>query len=134
MRHFSAAEWAAIPEAYKGRWEPSPWNLDSIARGELPAEYLGRRNVIVAGRYGTTLLTEGFHFVVDGEDKKIRGGGHFMLPIKNILDSLRVDVLAGRLTLREAAVELCRAGWTNFVDEETARRLLRLNDADRPAL
>ena len=63
-------EWAAIPEGYKGRWEPSPWNLDSIARGELPAEYLGRRNVIVAGRYGTTLLTEGFHFVVDGEDKK----------------------------------------------------------------
>lgn len=57
-----------------------------------------------------------------------------MLPIKNILDSLRVDVLAGRLTLREAAVELCRAGWMNFVDEETARRLLRLNDADRPAL
>lgn len=47
-----------------------PWNLDSIARGKLPAEYLGRRNVIVAGRYGTTLLTEGFHFVVDGEDKK----------------------------------------------------------------
>ena len=124
MRHFSAAEWAAIPEAYKGRWEPSPWNLDSIARGKLPAEYLGRRNVIVAGRYGTTLLTEGFHF----------GRGHFMLPIKNILDSLRGDVLAGRLTLREAAVELCRAGWTNFVDEETARRLLRLNDADRPAL
>lgn len=57
-----------------------------------------------------------------------------MLPIKNILDSLRVDVLAGRLTLREATVELCRAGWTNFVDEETALRLLRLNDADRPAL
>jgi hypothetical protein len=57
-----------------------------------------------------------------------------MLPIKNILDSLRVDVLAGRLTLHEAAVELCHAGWTNFVDEETARRLLRLNDADRPAL
>ena len=74
MRHFSAAEWAAIPEAYKGRWEPSPWNLDSIARGKLPAEYLGRRNVIVAGRYGTTLLTEGFHFVVDSEDKK-KGGG-----------------------------------------------------------
>lgn len=70
MRHFSAAEWAAIPEAYKSRWEPSPWNLDSIARGKLPAEYLGRRNVIVAGRYGTTLLTEGFHFVVDGKDKK----------------------------------------------------------------
>lgn len=57
-----------------------------------------------------------------------------MLPIKNILDSLRVDVLAGRLTLREAADELCHAGWTNFVDEETGRRLLRLNDADRPAL
>lgn len=36
------------------------------------------------------------------------------------------------------AVEIFRAagcdGWSNFVDEETARRLLRLNDADRPAL
>lgn len=70
MRHFSAAEWAAIPEDYKGKWEPSPWNLDSIARGELPAKYLGRRNVIVAGERGTTLLTEGFHFVVDCEDEK----------------------------------------------------------------
>lgn len=57
-----------------------------------------------------------------------------MLPIKNIMDSLRDDVLAGRLTLYEAAVELCRAGWSNFVDVETTRRLLRLNDADRPAL
>lgn len=57
-----------------------------------------------------------------------------MLPIKNILDSLRVDVSVGRLTLHEAAVELCRAGWTNVVDEEKARRLLRLNDADCPAL
>lgn len=57
-----------------------------------------------------------------------------MLPIKNILDSLRVDVLASRLALREVAVELCHAGWSNFVDEETARRLLRLNDADRPTL
>lgn len=57
-----------------------------------------------------------------------------MLPIKNILDSLRVDVSTGRLTLHEAAVELCRAGWSNVIDEETARRLLCLNDADRPAL
>ena len=57
-----------------------------------------------------------------------------MLPIKNILDSLRADVLAGHLTLCEAAAELQHSGWSNFVDVENARRLLRLDDADRPAL
>lgn len=57
-----------------------------------------------------------------------------MLSIKNIMDSLRDDVLAGRLTLYEAAVELCRVGWSNFVDVKTARRMLRLDDADHLAL
>ena len=49
-----------------------------------------------------------------------------MLPIKNILDSLRDDVLSGKITLHEAAEELHESGWTNFIDEDAACRLLKL--------
>ena len=49
-----------------------------------------------------------------------------MLLIKNILDSLRDDVLSGKITLHEAAEELHENGWTNFIDEDAARRLLKL--------
>lgn len=49
-----------------------------------------------------------------------------MFPIKNILGSLRDDVLSGKLTLHEAAEELHESGWTNFIDEDAARRLLRI--------
>lgn len=45
---------------------------------------------------------------------------------KNILDSLRDDVLSGKITLHEAAEELHESGWTNFIDEDAARRLLGL--------
>lgn len=58
MRHYTKAEWDKIPEAYKGRWEPTP--------GELPAEYIGKRNTIVNDEHrGTVLITEGAHFVID---------------------------------------------------------------------
>lgn len=46
--------------------------------------------------------------------------------VKNILGSLRDDVLSGKITLREAAEELYESGWTNFIDEDAARRLLGL--------
>lgn len=49
-----------------------------------------------------------------------------MFSIKNILGSLRDDVLSGKLTLHEAAEELHESGWTNFIDEDAARRLLRI--------
>lgn len=51
-----------------------------------------------------------------------------MIQIKNIFDSLRDDVLSGKMTLKEAAEELYRCGCTNFVDEESTRRLLHLAD------
>lgn len=41
-------------------------------------------------------------------------------PIKNILDSLREDVQNGTITLSQAAEELHRAGWSNYIDEGTA--------------
>ena len=49
-----------------------------------------------------------------------------LFPIKNILDSLREDVQNGTITLSQAAEELHRAGWSNYIDEDTARRLLKL--------
>lgn len=36
--------------------------------------------------------------------------------IPSILQSLRQDVDTGRLTIGQAAEELCDADWTNFVD------------------
>ena len=49
-----------------------------------------------------------------------------MLPIKNIFDSLRDDVLSGKITLHEAAEELHESVCTNVIDEDAARRLLKL--------
>lgn len=46
--------------------------------------------------------------------------------IKNILDSLADSVNAKEMTIEQAAIELCRAGWMNFVDVEKAKRLLNL--------
>lgn len=51
-----------------------------------------------------------------------------MIQIKNIFDSLRDDVLSGKMTLKEAAVEIYESGCTNFIDEEATRRLLHLAD------
>ena len=33
---------------------------------------------------------------------------------------------SGKITLHEAAEELHESGWTNFIDEDAARRLLKL--------
>nr|DAG34396.1 MAG TPA: hypothetical protein [Caudoviricetes sp.] len=46
--------------------------------------------------------------------------------MRNILQSLKEKVDGGKITLREAAIKLHESGWTNFVDEETTRRLLKL--------
>lgn len=46
--------------------------------------------------------------------------------IKNILESLREKVESGKITLSEVAEKLYDAGWTNFIDIETTKRLLKL--------
>lgn len=46
--------------------------------------------------------------------------------MRNILQSLKEKVDGGKITLREAAIKLHESGWTNFIDEETTRRLLKL--------
>ena len=45
--------------------------------------------------------------------------------IKNILESLKEEVENGKVSLREAAVELHKAGWTNFIDIDATRNLLK---------
>lgn len=68
MKHYTEKEWEKMvrdhPD-YTGRWEPSPFNLDRVAAGELPAEYIGRRNLLsYEPGVGTVLLTEGVHFTI----------------------------------------------------------------------
>lgn len=47
--------------------------------------------------------------------------------IPSILESLRSGVLSGNMTIHDAALELCQAGWSNDVDEDKTCRLLRLD-------
>lgn len=47
--------------------------------------------------------------------------------VPNILESLRADCLSGILSLDDAARELLKAGWMNFIDLPKASRLLRLS-------
>ena len=47
--------------------------------------------------------------------------------IKNILESLKEEVENGKVSLREAAAELHKAGWTNFIDIDATRNLLKLS-------
>lgn len=46
--------------------------------------------------------------------------------MKTILQSLKEKVESGEITIREAAIRLHNAGWTNFIDEGATRRLLKL--------
>lgn len=73
IRHYTKAEWdrfaSACPD-YVGRWEPTPFNLERVSAGELPEEYIGRRNMLsYEDGVGTVLLTEGVHFIIDEEVK-----------------------------------------------------------------
>ena len=71
MKNYTKKEWEK--EQYKGRWDDSPFLQDRVKCGEVPAEYIGRRNVMVNDHdgKGSTLLTEGVHFLVyDDEGRK----------------------------------------------------------------
>lgn len=46
--------------------------------------------------------------------------------VKTILESLKEDVENGKISIREAAVELHKAGWTNFIDIDATRELLEI--------
>lgn len=49
------------------------------------------------------------------------------LRIKNILNSLEEKIESGNITIREAAIELNKAGWINYIDIDTTKKLLGLN-------
>lgn len=46
--------------------------------------------------------------------------------MKNIFESLKEKVENGSITLEEAAIELHKAGWTNFIDIDRTKKLLNL--------
>lgn len=48
--------------------------------------------------------------------------------VRTILESLKEEVENGKISLREAAVELHKAGWTNFIDIDATRDLLKLQE------
>lgn len=68
MKHFTKKEWDQMVKDhpdYTGMWEPSPFNVDRVNAGEMPAEYIGRRNMLsYEPGVGTVLLTEGRHFTI----------------------------------------------------------------------
>lgn len=66
-RRYAATKWAK--EQYTDRWDDCPFFRDMVERGEIPADYIGRRTIMVhAPLKGTVLLTEGYHFTVDDEE------------------------------------------------------------------
>ena len=68
MKRYTQHEWNKMVErapGYFGKWEPTPFNLDRVKAGELPAEYIGKRNMLsYEPGVGTVLLTEGIHFEI----------------------------------------------------------------------
>lgn len=44
-RHYSTAAWAR--EQYTDRWNDCPYFRDMVERGEIPADYIGRRTVMI---------------------------------------------------------------------------------------
>ena len=71
-KRFTKREWAEkerMTPGYIGRWEATRLNIDRVEAGDLPADYIGRRNMLSyePGK-GTVLLTEGYHFIIDDEE------------------------------------------------------------------
>ena len=68
MKQYTKKEWQEMCERcpnYFGKWDPNPFNISRVEAGELPAEYIGKRNMLSSepGK-GTVLLTEGIHFEI----------------------------------------------------------------------
>lgn len=74
MRFYTSEQWRKAQ--YTGRWGDNPFNRSRVEAGELSADYIGRRTIMVGGVHGCTLLTEGMHFLVgDEEGRKYFGPG-----------------------------------------------------------
>lgn len=51
--------------------------------------------------------------------------------LKNIHESLKEKIENGEITIREAALALHEAGWTNFIDIEKTKKLLKIQQPDK---
>ncbi|WP_167332566.1 hypothetical protein [Bacteroides timonensis] len=49
------------------------------------------------------------------------------LRVKTIFESVGEKVESGKITIREAAIILHKAGWTNYIDIDITKKLLGLN-------
>lgn len=49
--------------------------------------------------------------------------------LKTIFESLNEKLENGEITIREAAITLHKAGWTNFIDIETTKKLLKIQES-----
>jgi hypothetical protein len=45
--------------------------------------------------------------------------------MRTIIRALKDDYESGKITLHEAAVSFCKAGWDNFVDEKASFERMR---------
>ena len=60
----------------------------------------------------------------EGKQQGIRKMKSFNFP--DILESLKIDVIHGKITISQAAEELYNAGWMNYIDEEKTKVLLKI--------
>ena len=65
MLTFTKEEWAK--KQYTGQWGDNSYNQSRVETGESSAYYIGRRNLMVGGPNGCELLTEGLHFLIEGD-------------------------------------------------------------------
>lgn len=65
MKIYSKEEWDR--KQHTGQWADNPWNRSRVEAGELHPYYIGRRYVMVNEGKGPCLITEGVHFLIDGD-------------------------------------------------------------------
>lgn len=61
---------------------------------------------------------------VNQNAKKTESDSWDLSRLKTIFKSLEEKVDSGRMTIREAAIELHKAGWTTYIDIEETKRLI----------
>lgn len=65
MEFYTKKEWSK--KQYTGQWGDNPYNRSRVEAGELPAYYIRRRTLMINDGAGTSLITEGVHFLIEGD-------------------------------------------------------------------
>lgn len=68
--------------------------------------------------------SNGAHGSAYGEPEKSQNQGKAPLNIPTVAEVIRLKFEAGTITIKEAAREFCRCGWTNYTDEAAALRFM----------